>query len=344
MKIIHTGDLHLDSPLNSNFDYDKALLRKDEVLSSFLRLVDYAEKTQVKAVIIAGDLFESEKVSIKTEQVIIDKIKSVENIDFLYLKGNHDENAKFQSELPKNFKIFSDGFSTFDYDDVTIGGITPESKDFSFEKGRFNIAVMHGSIAGGDYAIDLNLFKNKNINYLALGHIHKPSIEKVDKNFTYAYCGCLEGRGFDECGKKGFVLVDTDEKSYEFVEFASRENFDLQVDVSSATSTLDIKDLIREATENIDENSIVRVTLTGKISKSLVINELSLKESFADNFFLFCVKNNTSVLIDYNEYKNDVSLKGEMVRVIEVLDLPERIKEKILTVAFNALDFEELGL
>ena len=50
--------------------------------------------------------------------------------------------------------------------------------------------------------------KNKNIDYLALGHIHGYKEAPLDGRGKYCYPGCLEGRGFDECGKKGFVLLN----------------------------------------------------------------------------------------------------------------------------------------
>ena len=50
--------------------------------------------------------------------------------------------------------------------------------------------------------------KEKNIDYLALGHIHEYSQGQIDLRGKYAYSGCLEGRGFDELGEKGFILID----------------------------------------------------------------------------------------------------------------------------------------
>ncbi|MBO7187760.1 MAG: metallophosphoesterase, partial [Clostridia bacterium] len=63
MKIIHTADLHLDSKLNSNFSTDKAKIRRNEILLNFSRLLSDAEKQGVKIVIIAGDLFDEEKIT-----------------------------------------------------------------------------------------------------------------------------------------------------------------------------------------------------------------------------------------------------------------------------------------
>ena len=53
--------------------------------------------------------------------------------------------------------------------------------------------------------IEVYELKNKNIDYLALGHVHKYKMEKLDNRGIYCYSGCLEGRGFDECGDKGCV-------------------------------------------------------------------------------------------------------------------------------------------
>ena len=47
-------------------------------------------------------------------------------------------------------------------------------------------------------------------DYLALGHIHYNVVEPLDSRGVYAYSGCLEGRGFDETGEKGFVLIEVE--------------------------------------------------------------------------------------------------------------------------------------
>ena len=88
---------------------------------------------------------------------------------------------------------------------------------FNFNSNNFNIVVLHGQEANysdkKDKAEIINLkeLKNKNIDYLALGHIHKYKLEKLDNRGIYCYSGCLEGRGFDECGDKGFVLLEIEE-------------------------------------------------------------------------------------------------------------------------------------
>ena len=79
-----------------------------------------------------------------------------------------------------------------------------------YTAGSFNIVVLHGQIASvsGVDQVNLKRLQGENIDYLALGHIHSHSAEKLDSAGYYCYPGCLEGRGFDECGEKGFILLD----------------------------------------------------------------------------------------------------------------------------------------
>ena len=58
MKIIHCADLHLDSNMTSNLSREQAKQRKAELLATFERMIAYAKDNFVKAVIIAGDLYD----------------------------------------------------------------------------------------------------------------------------------------------------------------------------------------------------------------------------------------------------------------------------------------------
>lgn len=349
MKIIHCSDIHLDSPLNSNLSYEKAKVRKREILLSFLSLVDFAVENDVRAVIIAGDLFDSNIISSETEKTLFEKISSAENIDFLYLKGNHDLDVKFKTELPKNFKMFQNEFNTFCYDNVCIGSIFPTDEDYSnidFDNKTYNILAMHGTPdnPSDEYYVNLKELKNKNIDFLALGHIHKFSLGKIDKRGVYVQSGCLDGRGFDECGQKGFVLIDTDKNSFDFIPFSSRIIEEITVDISSALSTLQIISLIENATETVAAENILRVVLCGKINKDVIKDVLLIKSHFDKKFFSFSLKDNSNYVYDYEDYKNDISLKGEFIRNALKSEMSENERDKVISTVLCALNSEELPL
>ena len=63
MKILHTSDLHIGSPLTSRLSADKVRERKSELLANFEKMVEEAVYQRVGAFIIAGDLFDGKYVT-----------------------------------------------------------------------------------------------------------------------------------------------------------------------------------------------------------------------------------------------------------------------------------------
>ena len=271
MKIIHTADLHLDSRLRTNFDNIRSKERRMELLSSFERLVKYAISNSVEIIIIAGDMFDTTKISLKTKDYIIGLIESNPNITFIYLPGNHDEEALISQfgDTPNNLIVFNDRWKTISYDDVDITGIIYNNQTkiymydtLNLDKAKKNIVVLHGDI-GND--ININLLKDKGIDYLALGHIHKFIKGTLDDRGIYAYSGCLEGRGFDEIGPKGFILIDTATKTLnaDFVPFSKRVIHDIEVDITGMDSWNEIRKNVYLKLNGISNDDIIKIRLVG---------------------------------------------------------------------------------
>ena len=107
-KIIHCADLHLDSPMETHMTEEQASIRNTEIIHTFLRLTEYAAKNDVRAVIIAGDMFDGERIKIRTVDEILDAIRRTPNVDYLYLAGNHDgaTYAFADHDMPDNLQIF----------------------------------------------------------------------------------------------------------------------------------------------------------------------------------------------------------------------------------------------
>ena len=87
MKIIHTADLHLDSKIDG-LSPEKSKIRREEIVRSFERLVDFAKQNDVKVIIIAGDMFDTKKISLKTRERVFECIRNNADIDFLYTPIN----------------------------------------------------------------------------------------------------------------------------------------------------------------------------------------------------------------------------------------------------------------
>ena len=111
MKIIHCADIHLGSRLESNLSSEQSAVLRREIQLTFSSMADYASNNNVRIIIIAGDLFDSGHISRKNENYVLSVVSEHPDIEFLYLKGNHDSAFDFtdQTDMPENLKIFSGG-------------------------------------------------------------------------------------------------------------------------------------------------------------------------------------------------------------------------------------------
>lgn len=351
MKIIHIGDLHLDSKMKTNLDSSKAKKRRNELVLSFENVVTFAKKEEVRLIIIAGDMFDHQKVTQTTVQTVSDIISGAGEIEFLLLLGNHDKNNPFSllPTSPANLKIFTDSWNYYDFDKITVAGVSLNDSNrnvvyssLALSSERYNIAVMHGDIESD---INLPSLKGKNIDYLALGHIHKHSAGELDARGKYAYCGCLESRGFDESGKKGFILLDTDSREFQFITgLTIRNMYELEVDISGLLSYTDIKAAVScTLSENgVRECDMVKIILKGSYTVDTNKDIEQLLSYLQNTFFFARLEDLSSMEINAEDYKNDISLKGEFVRKTLGSELSEEEKQAVIMYGIRALRGEEL--
>lgn len=356
MKFIHCSDLHLGSKLN-DLSLEQRKRRKEELISTFERLCDYATENEVTAVIIAGDVFDSDKISEKLLLRVLNAIEKNYGVDFLYLAGNHELNALLDNSdrFPKNLKFFTDEWTCFKYGDITVSGVLLTKKNstliydtLKLSPENVNVVTMHGQVAGykmkeDAHVISLPMLKEKNVDYLALGHYHTFADGEIDYRGRYAYSGCLDGRGFDEIGKKGFVLIEIENKklSYNFVEFCSRVIHEAKFDVTGENNFAKFKDkLILVLVNNVAQNDIVKVVLTGEKQPEFEIDLESLNYKLNEKFFYAKIVDKTSLLVRLEDYALDKSVRGEFVRILLESDLPKETKDAVLSMGLSALKGE----
>ena len=352
MKLIHCADLHLDSKMESNLPKDKAEERKKELLQTFSRMVLYAEKNDVRAIIIAGDLFDTASTQqIRIKNQIEYEITQHPKIDFIYLRGNHDKDDYFASmeQKPANLKCFTDKWSSFSYNGIVVTGreLSDTMTDSVYNElvlnpEEVNIVVMHGQTANNDGnapLINLKKLMNKNIDYLALGHIHSHQCEKLDSRGKWAYAGCLEGRGFDECGEKGFYVLDCDGKKIEptFVNFATRTIHEVPVTLHDGMEYKEILDAIKKETVAVPKKDLVKIVLEGDVSENTEIDIAGYEQQLESSFYFIKIEDETQLAIDFTKYRGEVSLKGEFVKHVEEQNIPLEEKNKIIMAGLKAL-------
>ncbi len=353
MKILHTSDLHISSPLSSRLPSDKVKERKAELFATFERMAEEAVYRRARLFIISGDLFDSERITRTAAEKALGIMGRYSALDFLYLPGNHEKAALLGAGVPfpKNLHIFGEDWTSFDFDNVTVTGrseIAPNMFDtLSLPLGRTNILVLHGALAEGRTAgenIGLRDLKGKGIDYLALGHYHSYGTAELDDGIYAVYSGTPEGRGFDEAGEKGFVLIDTDYKHphHSFIPFAKRRMCIIDADITGLTRRVDIEDRCETACAAARSTDIVRLRITGSHAPEVLIDAESVAAKLAPRFYYLEARDESRLSIDPETYRLDKSLKGEFIRLcLSKADLSEDEKEKIIRTGLAALMGEE---
>lgn len=366
MKLIHCADVHLDSVMTTNLDSLHARERKSELLSTFLNMVAYAKENGISAILIAGDLFDTKLIRVTTRNMVYAQIVEHPEIDFYYLQGNHEEDAFLNAieRIPENLHLFGSQWTKYSLGEnriITLTGVVLDEEnnnriynELALDMANINIVTMHGQQSKymvKDHAeiIHLEALKKKGIDYLALGHVHAYTRERLDARGIWCYSGCLEGRGFDECGEHGFVVLDIDEErktiTDTFVPFAQRKLIHISIDISACLTTADILDLVEKALGEADcpENSMVKVELTGTYDAEGEKDVDFVYSHIANRFYFTKMKDSSVYRIDYSEFENARNLKGEFIRTVQNdTTLTEEEKGLIIHYGIKALAGEEI--
>ena len=173
--------------------------------------------------------------------------------------------------------------------------------------------VLHGDWDDPTYGvIDKDVVAKSGVNYVALGHRHSFACFKTG-NAKVCYSGVLEPRGFDETSETGFVVIDTDADKVFFQKQHVRKVETVTVDVSEVCTDLSLEEGARllPVAQNVLEN----------------------------RFFALRLKDKTVLKVDYEQIKQEVSLRGEFVKLAcEIAD--EKLREEVLSLGLRALNGE----
>ena len=232
-RFVHTADLHLDSPLKSLALRDPELKQQVGIgtRETFAKIVNLCIEEKVDALLIAGDLYDSDQTSMYTARFLANQMQRLdqEDIRVFIIKGNHDAGSVITGQLifPDSVKIFSIKAETVTIAkgdlNIAIHGVSfpnrpvPESlvpKFPSPSEGMFNIGMLHTSLGGAQghdtYApSNINELQQVGYDYWALGHIHKQSCHTGVT--TVVMPGIPQGRNIGEDGEKTVSLVSVGE-------------------------------------------------------------------------------------------------------------------------------------
>lgn len=299
MKIVAYGDVHIHPFNEFSRMTDSGLTNRVEIALQSLRWVfDYAKANNVDRLINMGDLFESPKM-INTE-IASALVEVLGEYNFKYhdfIMGNHD--IMDWGHKYNVAKVFSKYYNIIDANNYQDKGrfdcgfvylpylhncypaidwlksLPKEGKEGTYVFGHWSI---DGVKYTEDYPVSTNALQSlfDDFELSTFGHIHLRQILGAEKKIVYP--GSLLTHSFKSAkGGKGAILIDTQLKTWEFLDnpyspkfeiLEIRKKEDLEKPITEFTRIRVVKDLLPYLEKRLEELNL-------KVSVS-TINEVQL--------------------------------------------------------------------
>ena len=89
IRILHMGDVHLDSPFSA-LGVDKSESRRRELRGTFTSILYLAKEKNIDLVLISGDLFDDGYATGETVELLCSQFAALPDCRFVVAPGNHD--------------------------------------------------------------------------------------------------------------------------------------------------------------------------------------------------------------------------------------------------------------
>lgn len=273
IKILHSADWHLDSPIQGRTPEQTRLLR-EKLLEIPRKIGAICKAENCDLMLLSGDLFDGSYT--RDSYLALRQMLEEVNIPVFITPGNHDyiaPGSPWLTEIwPDNVYIFKDphmvsvaliqprcwvfgaGFTAMD-SPALLEGFHAEGADAPL------IGILHGDptqVRSPYNPITKKQVQSSGLDYLALGHIHKGDSFREGKTLC-AWPGCPMGRGYDEQGQKGVLIVTIDQDtSARFIPLDAPKFYDLEITVSG-----DAEADLAAVLPPVGNDDFYRITFTG---------------------------------------------------------------------------------
>lgn len=274
MKILHSADWHLCSPLQGRTPEQSAFLRR-ELSAVPEKIAALCKKEQCDLMLLSGDIFDGPCTAgdIRALQTVLEDV----GVPVFIAPGNHDfaalcspwtmenwgenihiftKNAMESVALPHlDCRVYGAAFTAMDCPGL-LEGFTAAGTE------RWQIGVLHGDptqTASPYCPITGEQIQSSGLQYLALGHIHKGG-SLIAGDTLCAWPGCPMGRGYDEPGEKGVLIVTVEDTvRTRFVPLDTPRFHDLPLPVGGSPESA-----LLSVLPPVGNNDFYRITLTGE--------------------------------------------------------------------------------
>ena len=312
MKILHTSDLQLDAPFT--FLGESGQGHRDQLRVTFDAILAMAEQDDYAMLLIAGDLFDSNRPMQRTIDLVVRGLGSL-SIPVCILPGNHDPyNEKSiyrKTNFPANVTIFTDVVRRMSFPklDLTVyanailqvdGDESPMRNIRATNDSRWQIAMAHGNMVTGvvkdpPRPITQQEIAESGMDYVALGDWHAYA-DYSQGAVRAAYSGSPEPMAFDQTNS-GFVASVTladDAVKVEKIAVGRIRAHQIEEDVSGKTQA----EIADEILQHVHPEMMVLIVLKGLYDVGTVIDPVSLQETIETQAYAVRVRDQSHLQLE----------------------------------------------
>lgn len=310
LKLLHIADVHLDAPFR--WLGGKGGEQRRQLRETFRAVIDLALAEQVDALLIAGDLFDSNAPAQDSVDLVRAQLRRLA-VPVFILPGTHDclDDGSIYRRLSfagTDVCVFDETSVAFELPtlDLTVHGranltkTSPASPLKDLERSpatRFNVALAHGSLAmpgaEDDFPITRHDLARAGMDYVALGHWH--CYRDCSAGEAKAcYAGPPELLGEDEQGYALLVHLDEAGTRVEPRAVGRRRYQRLAVDLGAVGGEEEVR---QQALALADPDLILSLVLGGLRPLDLVIDPGRLSAELEDSFFALRVKDESQAML-----------------------------------------------
>ena len=330
---IHCADFHIDSPFSKERAAQRAQKRA-ALVSSFIDMTEYIKREGVRLCLICGDLFDCPEPSEGAFQTVLSAMRDTPSCRFFISPGNHDpyipggiwditmpENVRvFKSAEPQSVEMPEEGVRICGFAclpstspaDPTAHTVLPDDALLNIIMGHANTDTAEDGV----YTLRTADLAQTASDYIALGHIHASRGGRTARG-EYFYPGCVCGRDFGECGKKGVYLVNAEKGTVKKELLPSRAPvyYNERLDITDCSDFSDISDAIARliSDRGIDKEDCLRLTLCGAANSDMHIETELLAALCGTNAEITDLTTPTK---DIAALERAPGLRGEFVRTL----------------------------
>jgi len=380
---IHAADLHLDAPFAGVDATDSRV--SDALVAStydaFERIVSVAQERRVDFVLVSGDAFNSRNKSYRAQSRFRGTCERLDRagIPIYFVQGNHDPADGWSANLPMpaNVHYFgTDAVERFVVSDPESGealcalygrgyatAATRTNLVRGFERDSADvtaIGVVHANVGGQEdyepYApCSLDDLRAANMDYWALGHIHKPML--LQENPPIRYAGSPQGLNPKEDGPHGCWLVTMEAGAVteqEFVETSVVRWAGSALDVSGAVDLDEVATQLRDVCQRSRHEAdgrpvIIRIDLTGRtaahveLARGTTFAELVAElrdEQLGETPWVWVdrVRDRTGAVLDVEFLRGVEDFTGDLVRIADDLLAEPEAASALIQEALGGID------